>query len=79
MNHFANNSKEYFRKVKDIKKKKGDEPLTQEEIDILFNHMSDDDIDRLYGIKRKPGLGCLILVIGSILFWGFIAWLFNMI
>ena len=27
------------------------------------------EIDRKNGIKRKPALGCLIAVIGTIIFW----------
>ena len=27
------------------------------------------EIDRKNGIKRKPALGCLISVIGTIIFW----------
>ena len=72
MNHFANNGKEYLRKLKQVKQKKGDEQLTQEEIDILWSSMSDDEIDRKHGIKRNPALGCLVLTIGSVILWGII-------
>ena len=41
-----NRGKEYLRILKQIKKKKEDEPLTQEEIDILWISMSDEEIDK---------------------------------
>lgn len=75
MQHFTNNGKEYLKKLKEIKKKKKDEPLTQEEIDILWSNMKDSEIDKKFGIVRKPLLGCLIVGVGSCLFWGFILYL----
>ena len=66
-----NKGREYLRILKQVKKKKGDEPLTQEEIDILLNHHREED-----GIKRKPLWGCLFTLIGSTIIWGTILWLF---
>ena len=78
MNHFANNGKEYLRKLKQVKQKKGDEQLTQEEIDILWSSMSDEEIDKKFGITRDRRLGCLITLAGTIIFWGIlIRWATN--
>jgi len=35
----------------------------------------DMEIDELNGIERKPSLGCFIVVLGTILFWSGIYWL----
>ena len=44
----------------------------------MFKHwLSEEDkkIDELNGIERKPYLGCFIVVLGTILFWCGIYWL----
>jgi len=35
----------------------------------------DKKIDKINGIERKPLLGCFIMVLGTILFWSLIYWL----
>jgi len=35
----------------------------------------DMEIDDINGIERKPLLGCFIMVLGTILFWSGIYWL----
>jgi len=72
MNHFGNNGREYLRRLKQVQKKKGDEPLTQEEIDTLLSSVTDESIDKKFGIKRDRRLGCLITLAGTIIFWGII-------
>ena len=62
--------KEYLKKLKEIQRKSGDQPLTQEEADMLR-----DWIDEIHGIERQPSLGCFIVILGSILFWCGIYWL----
>ncbi len=79
MNHFANNGKEYLRKLKQVKQKKGDEQLTQEEIDILWSSMSDEEIDKKFGITRDRRLGCLIALAGTIIFWGILIHLMSIL
>ena len=68
-----NSGREYLRKLKVIKKKKGDEPLTQEEIDILWSSMKDKKIE------RRPDIGCLIVVIGTLVFWSLISYLVSLV
>ena len=68
-----NKGREYLRILKQVKKKKGDEPLTQEEIDILLNHAREGD--KKNGIERKPQLGCIVSLLGSILVWSLIYWI----
>lgn len=44
----------------------------------MFKHwLSEEDkkIDELNGIERQPSLGCFIVVLGTILFWCGIYWL----
>ena len=44
----------------------------------MFKHwLSEEDkkIDEINGIERKPLLGCFIVVLGTILFWSGIYWL----
>jgi len=51
--------------------------MKQEDIDKLFSgELSERDIDRMYGIKRKPLLGCLIVVVGTIIVWSFLGFFF---
>ena len=35
----------------------------------------DMEIDEINGIERKPLLGCFIMVLGTILFWSLVYWL----
>ena len=35
----------------------------------------DKKIDEINGIERKPLLGCFIMVLGTILFWSLVYWL----
>ena len=35
----------------------------------------DKKIDEINGIERQPLLGCFIMVLGTILFWSLIYWL----
>ena len=64
-------NKEYFKKLKVIKKKKGDEPLTQDEIDILWSSMKDEKIE------RRPEIGCLVMFIGTIVFWSLVSYILS--
>jgi len=66
-----NSGREYLKKLKRVKKLKGDEPLNQEEIDILFQSLKRKDELK---IKRKPWIGCLISIVGTIIFWSCIWW-----
>jgi len=78
----GNPGREYLRKLKEVQRKNGGEKLTQEEIDMLFKSLKEKDskslfplsnrerdIDKKYGIKRNPRLGCLIATLGTLLFW----------
>ena len=78
----GNPGREYLRKLKEVQRKNGGEKLTQEEIDMLFKSLKEKDskslfplsnrerdIDKKYGIKRNPRLGCLIAILGTLLFW----------
>tara|TARA_E500000331_G_C17190550_1_gene684660 strand:+ start:684 stop:914 length:231 start_codon:yes stop_codon:yes gene_type:complete len=67
MNHFMNNGKEMLRKDYEKYKKRGVTPP--------FMYKSYEQVvDEANGIQRKPVLGCLVMLIGSILFWGLIIW-----
>ena len=35
----------------------------------------DMEIDEINGIERQPLLGCFIMVLGTILFWSLVYWL----
>ena len=66
-----NKGREYLRKLKQVQKYKGDEPLNQEEIDILYESLKrKDELNQ----QRKPWIGCLISIIGTLIFWGSIWW-----
>ena len=67
-----NTGREYLRRLKQIQKSNGDVKLTQEEIDILFESLKRKDELK---IKRKPWIGCFISVVGTILFWSLIWWI----
>mgnify|MGYP001578750111 CR=1 FL=1 len=41
--------------------------------------LSEKNIDDINGIERKPILGCFISVLGTILFWSMVYWLYNLI
>lgn len=44
----------------------------------MFKHWrteEDKEIDKEWGIERNPSLGCFIVVLGSILFWCGIYWI----
>ncbi len=65
--------KEWKRKLSSVNKKKWDEPLTQEEIDILWSSMKEqDDIG-----ERRPDIGCLIVVIGTLVFWSLVSFILS--
>ena len=52
-------------------------PMKQEDIDKLFSgELSEKDIDKKYGIVRKPLWGCLIIVVGTIIVWSIIGFFF---
>lgn len=40
--------------------------------------LSEKQIDQYNKIERKPLLGCLITVGGTILFWSFVYWMYNL-
>ena len=78
----GNPGREYLRRLKEVQRKNGGEKLTQEEIDMLFKSLKEKDskslfplsnrerdIDKKYGIKRNPRLGCLIATLVTLLFW----------
>jgi hypothetical protein len=35
-------------------------------------NLNDREIDKLHGITRKPAIGCLISIIGTITFWSIV-------
>jgi hypothetical protein len=41
--------------------------------------VDEQEIDEINGIERKPTLGCMIIVIGTIIFWSMVYWLYNLI
>lgn len=52
-------------------------PMKQEDIDKLFSgELSEKDIDKKYGIVRKPLWGCLTIVVGTIIVWSIIGFFF---
>ncbi len=52
-------------------------PMKQEDIDKLFSgEYTEKDIDRMYGINRKPLLGCLVVVVGTMIVWSIIGFFF---
>jgi len=38
--------------------------------------IDEKEIDEINGIERKPTLGCLIIVGGTIMFWSFVYWVY---
>lgn len=70
----SNSGREYMKLLKQVKKKKGNEPLTQQEIDalgVLCRKQGSED-----KIKRNPRLGCLVIILGTTIFWSLIYSLF---
>jgi hypothetical protein len=67
----ANKGREFLRdlkmkeRIKELEKEKSLFPLSQ----------LDKEIDKKNGIERKPYLGCIVSVLGSILVWSLIYWL----
>ena len=67
----ANKGREFLRdlkmkeRIKELEKEKSLFPLSQ----------LDKEIDKENGIERKPYLGCIVSVLGSILVWSLIYWL----
>jgi hypothetical protein len=52
-------------------------PMKQEDIDKLFSgEYTEKDIDRMYGINRKPLWGCLVVVVGTMIIWSFLGFFF---
>ena len=52
-------------------------PMKQEDIDKLFSgELSEKDIDKKYGIRRKPLWGCLTVVVGTIIVWSIVGFFF---
>jgi len=73
----TNRRENYFRRLKQVQKKKGNEPLTQKEVDVLWSGLSDEEIDKKFGIKRDRRLGCIIVIIGTIIVWSCIFYLIS--
>ena len=67
----ANKGREFLRdlkmkeRIKELEKEKSLFPLSQ----------LDKEIDKKNEIERKPYLGCIVSVLGSILVWSLIYWL----
>ena len=67
----ANKGREFLRdlkikeRIKELEKQKSLFPLSQ----------LDKEIDKENGIERKPYLGCIVSVLGSILVWSLIYWI----
>mgnify|MGYP000663158771 FL=1 len=78
----ANPAREHLKKLRrDIQAKERDDVMTQEEIDLIFSkELSDKEIDKLHGIKRKPWIGFLISCVGTLIIWSLIGYfIFNII
>lgn len=41
--------------------------------------LGENQIDDINNIERQPILGCVVLVIGTILFWSMVYWFYNLI
>ena len=53
------------------------QPVSQEDIDKLFSgELTEKEIDRKYGIRRKPWIGCLVVVVGTMIVWSFLGFFF---
>lgn len=78
----ANPAREHLKKLRrDIQAKERGDVMTQEEIDLIFSkELSDKEIDKLHGIKRKPWIGFLISCVGTLIIWSLIGYfIFNII
>lgn len=38
--------------------------------------MDEKEIDEINGIERRPTLGCMFIVVGTIIFWSFVYWVY---
>jgi hypothetical protein len=72
----ANPAREHLKKLRrDIQNKERGDVMTQQEIDLLFSQkLSDKEIDKLHGIKRKPWVGFLISCVGTLIIWSLIGY-----
>jgi hypothetical protein len=72
----ANPAREHLKKLRrDIQNKERGDVMTQQEIDLLFSkELSDKEIDKLHGIKRKPWVGFLISCVGTLIIWSLIGY-----
>jgi hypothetical protein len=78
----ANPAREHLKKLRrDIQSKERGDVMNQEEIDLIFSKtLSDKEIDKLHGIKRKPWLGFFISCVGTLIIWSLIGYfIFNII
>ena len=68
----GNPAREHLKKLRrQIQQKDRGDVMTQEEIDSIFNYeLSEREIDKLHGSKRKPWIGWLTSIVGSIIVWG---------
>ena len=41
--------------------------------------VDEQEIDEINGIERKPTLGYMVIVIGTIIFWSMVYWVYNLI
>jgi len=41
--------------------------------------VDEQEIDEINCIERKPTLGCMVIVIGTIIFWSMVYWVYNLI
>jgi len=67
----ANKGREFLR---DLKMKERIKELENEKSLFPLSQL-DKEIDKKNGIERKPYLGCIVSVLGSILVWSLIYWL----
>jgi hypothetical protein len=52
--------------------------MKQEDIDKLFSgELTEKQIDEKYGIQRKPWIGCLVTILGTLLIWSIIGRIIN--
>ena len=67
----ANKGREFLR---DLKMKERIKELENEKSLFPLSQL-DKEIDKKNGIERKPYLGCIVSVLGSILVWSLIYWI----
>ncbi len=41
--------------------------------------IDEKEIDEINGIERRPKLGCMFIVVGTIMFWSMVYWLYNLV